>query len=346
MSVIVHASSFTIGAKGRNQHNAAIKISNGLIRNGHLVLNFSERDVARANTLLGHRKFARATVNRALREFCGDQRPDLLILGHADMIDPGTIAAIREAVPGVRVLQWYVDALFVPAHIKKFEEKADVVDATLISTGLEGLAPLRKGKRRLGFLPNPVDVSIERGENHLHRDLPYDLFFACGDIVRNVCGKEWDMNEFMTMLLGKLPGVKPLLAGLHGQPYLFGPPYQDAMEKAALGLNISRRADWPLYTSDRMAQMIGNGMAILMERTSGYDKIFGDDEILFFSSIDELAEKIRDAIAHPERRQAIAAKGRESYIRLFNERTVARYMVDFAFDRADAALYGWPAGLI
>ena len=49
MAVIVHASSFTVGAKGAFQHNTAIKISNGLIRNGHLVLNFSQRDVARSS---------------------------------------------------------------------------------------------------------------------------------------------------------------------------------------------------------------------------------------------------------------------------------------------------------
>src|SRR5579862_2777620 len=95
MTVIVHASSFTIGAKGGFQHNTAIKISNGLIRNGHLVLNFSERDVARAGTLFGHRKFGRATVNRALRDFCREHSPDLLLLGHADMVDRATVIEIR-----------------------------------------------------------------------------------------------------------------------------------------------------------------------------------------------------------------------------------------------------------
>lgn len=346
MAVIVHAGSFTIGAKGRNQHNSAIKISNGLIRNGHLVLNFSDRDVARANTLLGHRRFGRATVNRLLRDFCRDHQPDLLLLGHADMVDPATVTAIRAVVPGVRVLQWYVDALFVPAHVPRFEAKADVVDATLISTGLSALGPLRKHGRRVGFLPNPVDVSIERGENHLRRDLPYDVFFAVGDLIRTVCGKEWHMDEFMTALLKELPGAKALLPGMYGQPLIYGAPYQRAMESAAIGLNISRRADWPLYSSDRLAQMIGNGMAVAMERTTGYDALFAEDEMLFFSSFEELAAKIRGAIADPERRMALAAKGRDAYIRLFNERNVARYIVDFAFERADASAYGWPEGLI
>jgi hypothetical protein len=268
------------------------------------------------------------------------------VLGHADMIEPATVTEIRDAAPGVRVLQWYVDAMFVPEYLARFEAKADAVDATLISTGIAALGGLRQGGRRVGFLPNPVDPSIERGENHRRRDLPYDLFFACADSIRTVCGEERDTAAFVAQLLRDLPGVRPFLAGLLGRPLLYGAAYQQALESAALGLNISRRNDWPLYSSDRLAQMIGNGMAVLIERSTGYDALFGDDEMLFFSSVAELTEKIRAAVADPERRQAVAAAGYAKYRRWFDARVVARYLVDFAYDRADAALYDWPAGLI
>jgi hypothetical protein len=349
MSVIVHAAGFTIGAKSGFQHNTAIKVSNGLIRNGHFVLNFSHRDVARAGSIVGHSKFGRAAVNRALLEHCRLHRPDLLLLSHADTIEPGTVTEIRHAVPGLRVVQWNVDPLFEPENVARIESKLAVVDGTLVTTGTAALGPLRAGGRRVGFLPNPVDPSIERGDNHRKAALPFDLFYACGHPsrpLRTVCGKDWDMNKLMTALLAELPGVRPLLGGVLGRPRLMGADYQTALETAALGLNISRRADWPLYSSDRLAQLIGNGMAVLIERATGYDTLFEDDEMLFFSSLDELAAKIRDAVAAPERRQAIAAKGRDKYLRWFNERVVARYMVDFAFERADASAYGWPAGLI
>jgi hypothetical protein len=346
MAVIVHAASFSIGAKGGNQHNTAIKLSNGLIRNGHLVLNFSERDVARAGTLLGHRRFGRAIANRALLDFCRHHQPDLLLLGHSDMIEPATVTEARNMVPGIRIAQWYIDALFVPENVRRIEAKLAVVDATLVSTGSAALVPLRSGGRRVGFLPNPVDLSIERGENHLRPDLPFDLFYACHEPRRIVCGKEWEMGAFMAALAAELPGLRMLVAGLDGRPRLNGAPYQKALEAAALGLNISVRADWPLYSSDRLAQMIGNGMAILIERATGYDALFGDDEMLFFSSLEELAAKIGGMIADPVRRQAVAAAGRAKYLRLFNERTVARYLLDFAFDHVDAAAYGWPEGLV
>jgi hypothetical protein len=349
MAVIVHAASFTIGIKGGFQHNTAIKLSNGLIRNGHLVLNFSDRDVARASSIMGHSKFGRTTVNRALLAYCRLHRPNLLLLGHADLIDPATITEIRNAVPGLRVVQWNVDPLFEVENVARIEAKLNIVDATLVTTGPKALGPLRAGGRHVGFLPNPADPSIERGENHLKRVLPFDLFYACGHPsrpLRRVCGKDWDMDEFMTALLAELPGVRPLLAGLHGRPRLAGADYQTALESAAVGLNISRRADSPLYSSDRLAQMIGNGMAVLIERATGYDQLFSDQEMLFFSSVDELAAQIRAAVAAPDRRQALAAKGREKYLHLFNERVVARYLFDFAFNRADPAAYDWPSDLV
>jgi hypothetical protein len=349
MTVIVHAGAFTIGSKGGFQHNTAIKLSNGLIRNGNLVLNFSDRDVARARSVLGHYKFGRDAVNRTLLEYCRQHRPDLLLLGHADLIAPATVLAIRDAVPGLRVVQWNVDPLFEPENVARIKAKLGVVDATLLTTGPAGLTDLRAGGHRVGFLPNPVDASIERGENHLKPALPFDLFYACGHPfrpLRRVCGKDRNMDEFTTALLAALPRVRALLPGLHGNPRLTGAAFQTALESAALGLNISRRPDWPFYSSDRLAQMIGNGMAVLIERGAGYETLFGEDEMLFFSSFDELVAQIRGALADPLRRQAVAAKGRDKYFRLFNERNVARYVVDFAFDRVDAGAYGWPAALL
>lgn len=348
MAVIVHAGSFTIGAKGGFQHNVAIKLSNGLIRNGHLVLNFSDRDVARASSIMGSRKFGRGAVNRTLRDYCRINRPDLLLLGHADMIEAATVAQIRDAVPGLRVLQWNVDPLFDAGNMRRIKAKQGVVDATLVSTGIAALAPLRQGGRRVGFLPNPVDRSIEHADNQRREALAFDLFYACafGHERRYVCGRDWTMDELMAALLRELPDVKARLAGLLGAPRLAGAAYQDALQSAAIGLNISRRPDWPLYSSDRLAQMIGNGMAILIERVTGYDAFFGEDEMLFFASFEELVRQVRDAVADPARRQAVAAAGYAKYQRYFNERTVAQYVLDFAFDRADPRSYGWPDGLI
>jgi hypothetical protein len=348
MSRVLHVGNFGQRAKGAFQHSVSIKLSNGLIRNGHSVINFSDRDVARAASVLGHRKFGRSAANKALRVLSRETAPDVLLLGHADMIDPETVAAIRDDLPRLRVLQWNVDPVFDADNVRRIESKLPVVHATLVSTAGDALRPLERTGMRLGFLPNPVDFSVETGHNHCHDTLPFDIFYACGNParpLRTICGREWNMDELIRVLLSALPGVRACLPGIGSEPHLTGARYQAALESAAMGLNLSRRGDVLLYISDRLAHMIGNGQAVFIERATGYDRLLSDDEMVFFSSVDELTDGIGRLAADTARRQAIGRAGRLRYHALFNERIVARYILDVAFDRLDTGAYPWP-GLI
>jgi hypothetical protein len=341
---IVHVGVFPFGLRPGFQHSVSVKLSNGLIRNGHLVLNFSDRDIARALSLLGNRKLGRRPANNALAAFCERHRPDLLLLGHADAILPETIAAIRSAMPGLRVAQWNVDPLFEPDNIRRIKAKQGVVDMTFVSTSGPFMRALRAGGNNVAFLPNPVDISIERGRCDLMDRLDFDLFYACGDPVhppRIICGREWNMNDFFNELLPRLPGIRALLAGVLARPKLSGAGYQAALEACAMGLNISRRADYHLYSSDRLAQVVGNGQVALLERTTGYDEIFSDDEMAFFSDLDELTACILRLSGDPVRRRAVATAGRARYQALFNERKVAAWIVDAAVRDADPDARFW-----
>ncbi|HEX4196074.1 MAG TPA: glycosyltransferase [Caulobacteraceae bacterium] len=345
MVLIVHAANFGIRPKGAFQNNVERKLTNGLIRNGHQVLNYSDRDAAMAGSLLGpHRVGGGRYANKALSNLCLAVRPDVLILGQTDIVRPETVADLRGRLPGMRVLQWSVDALFEPGNIERLSRNLAVVDASLVSTAGAALAPLARPGKRLGFMPNPVDLSIERGENHLKAELPFDLFYACGDPadLRDVGGKAWNMDEFMRAVLAALPKLRPKLAGLLGHAGLGGAAYQQALESAAIGLNISRRADQLLYSSDRLAHLAGNGLAVMIERSTGYDRLFSDDEMIFFSSFDEVVAAIDRLVRDPAHRMAVAAAGRARYHALFNERRIAQYALDVALDRLDAAAYPWP----
>ena len=346
MARILHVGNFSLRAKGAFQHSVEHKISNGLIRNGHQVVNFSDRDAARAGSLFGRNKLGgRGAANRTLRAFCRHMEPQAIFFGQADVITAQTIEAIRSDLPGVRILQWNVDPVFEPDNIGRLRSKIEVVDATLVSTAGEALAPLKRTGMRLGFLPNPVDFSIERGRNHEIEALPYDLFYACGHPsrpLREVCGADWDMDLFMAGLFERAPGVRALVPGIAGAPHLAGGAYQAGLESAALGLNISRRDDNWLYSSDRLAHMCGNGQAILIARATGYDALFSDDEMVFFDSLDGLAASVASLIADPQRRMRIASAGRARYHALFNEQIVAGYMLDVAFDRMDPSAFTWP----
>jgi hypothetical protein len=272
-------------------------------------------------------------------------RPDLLVLGHADTIAAGTVAALRHAMPSLRVLQWNVDPMFEPGNLARLRAKLHVVDATLVSSAGEALAPLRRPGMRLGFLPNPVDFSVETGQAHLRQDLPFDLFYACGHParpLRSVCGLTIDMESLLASITHALPSLRLRLAGLFGQPHVYGHAYQAALAETAIGLNISRRNDVTLYSSDRLAQMAGNGLAILMDRATGYGKLFGPGEMVLFSTLDDLAAQTRKLVADPAWRCAVAEAGRARYHVLFNETILARYLVEVACESHDPKNYAWP----
>ncbi len=327
---IVHVGGFPTGMKTAPHHSVELKLSNGLVRLGHLVLNFSDRDIARGKSWTGSRKLGRRAVNAALLEFCRFHRPDTLLLGHADMIEAETVAAIRGEIKNLRVGQWNVDPLFEPDNVARIRAKLEVVDVTFISTAGAPLQAMRGGGHAMSFMPNPADPSIERGRVDLERHPEFDLFYACRDPahpLRAICGRDWNMNEFFGVLRAALPQMKTKLCGVDGAPLLISAAYQAALESSAIGLNISRRADYYLYSSDRIAQLAGNGCLVAMERSVGYGDYFGEDEMLFFSSFDELTERLARLIAEPDRRMQMAAASRSRYFERFNERKIAAHLL-------------------
>jgi hypothetical protein len=344
MARIVHASNFSRKAKGAFQHSVEHKITNGLIRNGHAVATFSDRDVARAGTLLGHRAFGGPAANRAFRAFCRSVEPELIVLGHANTLTAATLEDLKRDLPGVRILQYNVDPLFEAQNVAAILSKVEVVDATLITSAGEALRPFYRPGKFLGFMPNPVDFSIERGRNDERRDLPYDLFYACGNENdrRFLCGQDWTSVDLIAHIAREAPELRILAPGVRGQPQLAGGAYQRALESAAIGLNVSKRNDVLLYSSDRVAHLAGNGLATLVDRATGYERLLAEGEFVYFSTIAELVGKLRTLAGDPAYRLSVAAAGRARYHALFNETVVAKYVVDVAFGRVDELTKLWP----
>lgn len=345
---IVHVGDFFFSLKKRapSQFSVGGKLTNGLIRNGHHVINFSYRDVARASGWFRSRRWGRGHLCRALKEFMLSCRPDILLLGHGYMIPPDVIADIKQALPGLVVIQWNIDALFVEENARDFAARHEVVDASFISTAGPMVRQLIGPKGKAGFLPNPVDWSVERGRAHEKRELEADVFYACGNPARQriVCGTSWEMNAFCHMLEEHAPEtIRFSYAGVRGQPYCSGADYAERLGNAAMGLNISRRADYPLYSSDRLAHMIGSGQLILIERKTGYDQFFADDEMAFFSSISELVDHIDFYHHDTKERQRVARAGWRRYHELFNERRIADYIIHHALGENGANREFWDA---
>lgn len=340
---IVHVSNFSMRPKGAAYSSVSFKLSHGLVRAGHNVFNFSDRDVARASNPFGARKFGVASANNKLLDFCRDFHPDVVLLGHADVIRPPTVADLRRIVPTVRIAQWNVDPLFEDDNVRRIRGKQALVDYTFISTAGPTLSEIGAADGPAAFLPNPVDDSIERGRNFERADLPYDLFYPVGDqnLIREHVGLRTRPSEIVNRIRAKFPKLRGLFPGIGGQPHLFGTPYMDALETVALGLNLSRRNDVYLYSSDRLAHLLGNGVTVLIDRACGYHDLLSEDELVGYSSEDELMELIGAFATDPARRMRVGKQGGQAYRSMFDSRIVAEYLVGVLFQEIDPASYRW-----
>ena len=335
---IVIAGNYNERKAGANFYATIRKLTNGFIRNGHAVMSFSDRDIARERSRFGIGRAGDAEANRRLIELCRQFRPELLILLHADKISNATISEIKAMKPGPRVAVVNLDPLFLPENPPRIRRFAEVADITFITTAGERLAEFATPRHHIAFMPNPVDRSIETLECFARADQPFDLLCTIGSEK----GTPWRAKT-MRAIEARVPEARYAFFGLQGRPSVFGSAYFDAIASARMGLNLNRSDDHYLYSSDRIAQYVGNGLMLFIGRSTGYGDIFSDREFVFYDGLDELAEKLRYFLAHDAERQAIAKAGHTKYHALFNELAIARHIEDLTFDRATDC--EWPMSL-
>ncbi|WP_051340207.1 glycosyltransferase [Azospirillum halopraeferens] len=323
--------------------HTARKLSHGLARLGHAVFDVSDRDLARQEALFGARKLGVGGANRLLLDICRNVEPDLVLLGHADVIRPGTLAEVRRMRPSVRIAQWNYDALYLPDNIRRIAAKLDVVDATLVTTAGAPMAALSRPGRIVAYMPNPVDAAMETGRSFA-AEHEHDLFFGMRN-PRNV--RRWDGeritgDELARRLRDALPGLRLYLPGLEGAPPVYGMDYVRAIERSLMGLSLSQESDQPLYASDRMAHLTANGTLTFVDRATGFDTLYRDDELAFYASVPELIEKLRHYHRHPMEARAVAERGWARTHAMFDSRRVARYLLEQVFREPLSEGYEWP----
>ena len=61
--------------------------------------------------------------------------------------------------------------------------------------------------------------------------------------------------------------------------------------------------------------------------------VINKDEIIFYTSIRELAEKISFYKVNHKQRRKIARKGQIKYFKLFNEKRITKYIIENSFNK-------------
>lgn len=329
--------------------NAAVrKVSKGLIKNGYDVIEYSDRDMCRLLGYLGSKNIiGEKRLQNHFIDFCVKTQPDAILLNHADTIYPETLKTVKQLLPNVKLLQYNIDAICptLPhglANAEKIKSKLDIVDATIITTADKDLVEqfVRPGKY-VGYMPNIADKSVETGKMFEVENPEFDLIFGGTQGTRQFCGKKVLYMDIINILKSNIKNIKMNVFGLNKKGKLEGPNYQNAYLKAAMGINLSAVNDNYLYSSDRMAHIMGNGLLCLVDEATGFKDIFSENEVAFYKTEKEFLEKIEFYKNNPQERMRIAKNGYNKYYQLFNETIVAQYIIDILFNKIDEKNYPW-----
>lgn len=313
---------------GKARVSTEHKLNKGFIRNNHHVLHFSDRDMASFLAPFGLRDLGIGKMNRKLLETACNFQPDLILLGHCDLVKNSTLEAIRTSVPEVRIAYRNVDPLFVPHNVEAIHRRTSTVDAIFITTAGPGLDQFRGRRASIHYIPNPTDASIETLDNSQRDDLPYDLFF---------CGNSNEHTERKNTIVSLCENLKSTdvtfkTFGYFDEPSVWGQDYEAVLSRSKMGLNLNRQEDY-LYSSARLAQLMGNGILAFIHRAGEMQQLLGEDTAVFFDTKEELLEKILHFKEHDADRKAVASRGRDFYRTHFSSDAIAQYIVDRTLNR-------------
>ncbi len=329
---ILHITNFNERLDGRLFFNTGRRINNGFIRLGHSVLGFSDRDIQKYYRSFQDFKGAK-TLNDKLKKTCYNYKPDIIMLGHADLISSEQINELKNDYPNVRIGQWFLDPLNKKGpdferNKDRILNKIKSVDATFLTTSPSALNFVPKDK--CFYMPNPADKSFET-LNNFDKSCNVDVFFALSHGVhRGVLksGKTDDRVNFVNKLIDLTPNAKFDVYGINNIQPIWADHYFKTIANAKMGLNLSRGDTIKYYSSDRITQIVGNGLVCLIDEKTQYRDFFNDKEMVFYKNINDLSEKIIKISNDEKLRKALGKNGKEKYMKYFNSTLVAEFIID------------------
>lgn len=347
---ILHVGNGNQKHKAARYYDVGTKLTNGFIRNGHMVYFLSDRDSARGASRLGARRLGVKKANQIFLECCEHFKPDLIMLGHADIIHPVSLKQARQRDSALKIAQFNVDPIFRDHNIKQINSKLPYVDASFITTAGEALSRFSRSGTKVCFMPNPVDSSIE-SYRAFDEDNEHDVFWA----LRATSGSfKGDERIEIPLFLEQSGELSLDYHGMNGKAELFGADYHARMAKSAMALNISvvrtyghtpvsSEAERYLYASDRISHITGNGLLVFTPIGNGLDELYAPDKhMIFYEGREELLDKLCYYKQHVNERRAIAKAGWQWAHEQFSVEKVTRYMIDTIFNERHDHDYAWP----
>ena len=332
---IIHITNFNERFDGRLHYNTGKRINNGFIRLGHNVLSISDRDIISNYKSLAD-PYGRITLNNKIIESCKNFDPDIIVIGHADNISVETFDYLKNTNKNLKFAQWFLDPISKsgPDYInnrKRLLKFKNFMDSSFITTDPKSIDFKTDNSF---YIPNPADKSFETLKNY-ETNPENDLFFAMSHGVhRGILkkGKEDNREKILKKLINKDNKFKFDYYGLNNRQPIWGNNFLNILSNSKMGLNLSRGEPLKYYSSDRIAQYMGNGLLTLIDERTSYSDFFTKKELITYKNYSDLVEKIHKYKKNDKERKLIAKNGSKKYLKFFNSTLVAEFILSKTLD--------------
>ena len=341
---IIHITNFNRRFNGRLQYNTGRRLNNGFVRLGHNVLTISDRDIIHENKKILDIS-GKNSLQNTIIENTNNFKTDCLILGHADAITEETLQIIKEKNKKLRICQWFLDPLGKKGpdyqkNNKRILDKVNCMDATFLTSCPSVLSTKIDNSY---FIPNPSDPSFEILKNY-EINCQSDVFFAMSHGVHRGELKKgkFDRREVIINTLRK--NNKKINFDIYGmnniQP-IWGDKFINAISNSRMGINLSRGEPVKYYSSDRIVQLMGNGLLTFIDKKTRYNDFFSKNEMIFYNDLDDLGYKLNKYKKDNKIAKKIAQNGRAAYIKKFNSTIVADFILSKTLGYTSKYKFDW-----
>ena len=141
-------------------------------------------------------------------------------------------------------------------------------------------------------------------------------------------GKNDERELFISKLKQKNLDIKFDTYGMFGVQPVWGNDFLNKLSNSNMALNLSRGKPIKYYSSDRIAQLLGNGLLTFIHEDTKFDHFFKNNEMIFYKNSNDLVEKILKYKRDDAMRRKIAKNGHKKYHKYFNSSLTARYIVN------------------
>tara|TARA_B110000971_G_C20007928_1_gene500135 strand:- start:12 stop:2138 length:2127 start_codon:yes stop_codon:yes gene_type:complete len=341
---ILHITNFNQRFNGRLHYNTGRRLNNGFIRLGHNVLTISDRDIINKSkniTDYNGKKALQITIVESQQNF----NADCIVLGHADSVNNETLEQLKNLNKNLKICQWFLDPLGINGpdyhkNLARIQHKQKNLDATFLTTDP---TVLNNSVPNAHFIPNPCDKSFEILKNYENNNLN-DVFFAMSHGVHRgglKKGKHDDRETFINNLIKKNKYINFDLYGMNNVQPIWGENFINKVSGSSMGLNLSRGKPVKYYSSDRLAQLMGNGLLTFVNVKTSFEDFISNDKIIYYENLNDLSYKLNKYKKDHKDRKRIARNGKEFYLKELNSTLVADFILSKTLNYKSKNKFVW-----